>query len=162
MKRLARSTGEQRQNCFPPLLFLSGGGRKKKRSAIRRLFMDWGETSQIWRAGTHVCLIRLWAFMGKRWRKSARIPRCAQPILPMTCVKSKYESDDKSRDEKEWNASKGGGGEETNMRNCRHFSLSAVSLHVHFFLPPSLSQPDGRTGGGGGESAYHNSLLLLL
>lgn len=54
------------------------------------------------------------------------------------CVKSKYESADKSRDEKEWNASKGlglVGGGETNMRNCRHFSLSAVGLHVHFFTP---------------------------
>lgn len=29
-----------------------------------------------------------------------------------------------------------GGGGGTNMRNCRHFSLSAVGLHVHFFFTP--------------------------
>lgn len=68
------------------------------------------------------------------------------------CVKSKYESDDKSRDEKEWNASEGGRREkkkeETNMRNCRHFSLSAVGLvrMCIFFKPPSLSQRRRRRG----------------
>lgn len=62
---------------------------------------------QIWRAGTHVCLIRLGPFL---WEKSEEVTMhsemgAAQFGPTVTRVSNlSYESDDKSRDEREGRA----------------------------------------------------------
>lgn len=115
MKRLARSTGEQRQNCFPTLLFLPGGGRKKKSThqiCDKTSFHGLGG-DQPDMACWHTCVSNPpLGIYGKTLEKvSTHSEMRAANFAHDMCVKSKYESDDKSRDVKEWNASEGWRGE---------------------------------------------------
>lgn len=97
---------------------------------------------------------------GKMLQKSPCIPRRAQPTLSMTCVKSKYGSDVKSRDEKEWNARGRKKRGETKHEKLQTFQISAVGLVCMCIFSLSLSQQDGRRGGGGDKKrAYHNERL---
>lgn len=146
MKRLARSTGEQRQNCFPTDLVLSG--KSMHQSCDKTSFHGLGRYQDI--ACWHTCVsnshLRVY---GKMLQKSPCVPRRAQPTLSMTCVKSKYGSDVKSRDEKEWNARGRKKRGETKHEKLQTFQISAVGLVCMCIFSLSLSQQDGRRGGGG-------------
>lgn len=97
---------------------------------------------------------------GKMLQKSPCIPRRAQPTLSMTCVKSKYGSDVKSRDEKEWNARGRKKEEKQNMRNCRHFRyLQSVWFACAFSLSHYLNKMGEEEEEGTKKSAYHNERL---
>ncbi len=103
-------------------------------------------------SNSHLCIY------GKMVQKPPCIPRCAQPILSLTCVSNLttrlvnvIRLHVKSRD---------GKARETKQKKLQTFQISAVGLVcmcVFFF---SLSHRDGRRGGGGGDkSAYQNERL---
>lgn len=138
MKRQASSTGEQRQNCFPMDLFLSG---KKHALDLRLHVFSWNGEIKIWRTDTNVCLIRICAFMGKCHRSHHAVQDARRPILLTTCVLNLsmrvvnvIRMHVKSRDEREWNVRGGEKEKKQNRRNCRHFRyLQALWFACAFF-----------------------------
>lgn len=155
MKRLAGSTGEQTQNCFPTDLLLSGRSTHE--------IHDKTSFHTLWRnqdvARWHTCVTNSHLCICGRSHHAFQ-DACSQFCRRHVCqiqstrtarvIRQHVKSRDEKRNEME------GKKKETKQKKLQTFQISAVGL-VCMCIFFSLSPQDGRRGGWGG--AYQNESL---